>query len=194
MICLRTIKIFCKDDITKIQNYEVALADTSQTWHCHHRLETHKYKDRSRKEWIERDESIPSQELKALGLYYDRPAEELIFMTKSDHSSLHHRGMKVSEETKRKIGQGNKGKVRSEELKKQLSDRLKGRRFTEDHKQKISEANKGKPSHMKGKCLSDDHKRKISEAAKRRYMSEEQRKKTAEITRAYWARKKQQQD
>ena len=34
-----TVKYFCKDDITKIENYELAMADTEEVWHCHHRLE-----------------------------------------------------------------------------------------------------------------------------------------------------------
>ena len=34
-------KYFCNGDITQIENYELAMNDKTQTWHCHHRLETH---------------------------------------------------------------------------------------------------------------------------------------------------------
>ena len=39
MICIKTAKKFCKDDISKIENYDKAIADTTQTYECHHRLE-----------------------------------------------------------------------------------------------------------------------------------------------------------
>ena len=32
-------KRFCKEDLTKIENYDKAIADTTHTWHCHHRTE-----------------------------------------------------------------------------------------------------------------------------------------------------------
>lgn len=25
---------YCKEDISKIKNYDLAIADTTQTWHC----------------------------------------------------------------------------------------------------------------------------------------------------------------
>ena len=31
-------KIYCKEDISKIKNYDLAIADTTQTWDCHHIL------------------------------------------------------------------------------------------------------------------------------------------------------------
>ena len=29
-------KKYCKEDISKIKNYDKAIADTTKTWHCHH--------------------------------------------------------------------------------------------------------------------------------------------------------------
>lgn len=43
MICEHTVKKFCKDDISKIENYELAINDSSM-WHCHHRLHNSVYK------------------------------------------------------------------------------------------------------------------------------------------------------
>lgn len=60
---------------------------------------------------------------------------------------------KHSEETRRKIGEGNK-----------IS--LLGKHHSEETKRKIGEASKGRPSPNKGKKLSKEHKRKISEAKK----------------------------
>lgn len=31
---------YCKEDIKKIKNYDLAIADTTQVWHCHHMTET----------------------------------------------------------------------------------------------------------------------------------------------------------
>lgn len=66
-----------------IENYELAKADNFKGWQCHHRLETHN-SDGER-----RSVDITHKELQALGMYYNRPAEELIFMTTYDHEMLH---------------------------------------------------------------------------------------------------------
>ena len=39
MISLRTVTKYCGEDISKIENYDKAIADTTQMWICHHRLE-----------------------------------------------------------------------------------------------------------------------------------------------------------
>ena len=38
MINKKTARSYCKDDISKIENYEEAINDT-ELWVCHHRLE-----------------------------------------------------------------------------------------------------------------------------------------------------------
>lgn len=156
---------YCKGDITKIENFDKAIVDESQTWVLHHRLETHKYKDRTRKEWIKRNRPVKSCTLVAFGLYYNRPPEELIFMTKPEHMSLHRKGLKFSEEHRKKLSEIKKGKPsgrkgekhkggwhHTEETKKRLSEHFKGREFSEETRRKISETLKGKPiKHWLGK-------------------------------------------
>lgn len=94
MICIEYAKRYCKDDISKIENYDKAIADTTQTWICHHRLGL----------------VHSSKELERLGLYENRPADELIFVTHSEHMSLHHAGKPKSDETRRKMSESQKGK------------------------------------------------------------------------------------
>lgn len=112
-----------------IENYSKAIADNSEIWACHHRLETHN-SDGER-----RLVDILGSELIALGLYYDRPPEELIFLTQTEHMRLHRIGkpgaMKDkhhSDETKRKMSESHKGKPKSEEHKRKLSEAHKGQR------------------------------------------------------------------
>lgn len=75
MINEKQAKRYCGEDISLIENYSDAVNDKSQTWHCHHRKES----DRTR------------EELKAEGLYWGRPASELVFLTSAQHHdySLH---------------------------------------------------------------------------------------------------------
>ena len=54
------------------------------------------------------------------------------------------KGRKLSEETKRKIGNANKGRKYSNEQKKEMSERQKGKKQSEETKRKISETLKGK--------------------------------------------------
>lgn len=72
---------FCKD-YENIENYKKAKADNFKGWHCHHRLETHNSDDERR------PIDITVAELKALGMYYNRPASELIFLTSREHKSI----------------------------------------------------------------------------------------------------------
>lgn len=148
MICEKKFKLkkdgtlgqecFCRTP-ELIENYDKAIADTTQTWQCHHRLETHN-SDGER-----RLVDISSAELIALGMYFDRPPEELIFMTELEHKRLHNvgKGMKGkphSEEWKRKMSEARKGKPKSEEWKR----KMKGHIVSEETKRKMSESHKGK--------------------------------------------------
>ena len=87
---------YCKEDISKIKNYEQAVNDTTQVWDCHHITET----------WW----NCTSKELIENECYYHRKACELIFLTHAEHTRLHRKGNKHSEETRRKIGEARKGK------------------------------------------------------------------------------------
>ena len=166
-------KQYCKD-FENIENYEKAKADNFKNWHCHHRLETHN-SDGER-----RLVDITRRELLALDMYYNRPSSELIFLTRSEHKSLH----KLSEESKKKLSEAHKGKHLSEESKKKLSEANKGKKLSEETKKKLSEArkslhwfNNGKISKRAKECplgfvpgriekLSEETKKKLSEANK----------------------------
>lgn len=83
---------------------------------------------------------------------------------------------KISEETKKKLSEINKGKKLSEEVKNKISEKNKGKKISEEHRKKISEANKGKIAWSKGLHLKEETKKKISEANKGRKLNEQQRK------------------
>ena len=71
------------EKISDIENYEMAKSERFVNWVIHHRLETRGF-------------GYTSKELKALGLYYRRPASELIFLRTSDHSIIHHKYIRVA--------------------------------------------------------------------------------------------------
>ena len=152
MINVYLAKKFCKEDLSKIENYDKAISDKTQTWHCHHRTEI--WWNCSKKDLIENE------------CYYGRKACELIFLTPTEHKSLHSKGKIVSEETKQK-----------------MSKALKGHLCNEETKRKISAANKGK-------IVSEETRIKIGEASKGRYLSEETKKKISEARKKYLANKR----
>lgn len=123
-----------------IENYDKAIADTTQAWQCHHRLETHN-SDGER-----RLVDISKAELIALGMYYNRPSEDLIFMTSIEHRKLHKKGKPKSEEARKKLSEARKGKKPSEESNRKRSETMKGHTVSEETKKKISEAHKRKHS------------------------------------------------
>ena len=154
---------YCKD-YQNIENYEKAKADDFKNWHCHHRLETHN-SDGER-----REVDITRRELKALNMYYHRPAEELIFLPTREHHALHNKGENNpmygkhhSDEAKKKLREANKGKKLSEETRKKMSEAKKN--MSEETRRKIAEAHKGRQP-MLGKHHSEEAKNKIAEAHK----------------------------
>ena len=73
----RRIHKYCSDDISQIENYESAKNDNSQIWDLHHRLE------------LGSDYENTKSDLEMMNLYWNRPANELIFLTRDQHIRLH---------------------------------------------------------------------------------------------------------
>lgn len=59
-----------------IENYDLAIADETQIWECHHRFEA----------------LFTKQELIKYNWYYDVEPNCLIFLTPAEHNSLHKKG------------------------------------------------------------------------------------------------------
>lgn len=106
---------YCCEDLSLIENYELAKNDPEPNkWCIHHRDECR---------------VLPSgmivirtmDELKENGRYYNCPANELIFLTQSDHWKLHHKmgtfgfgeefGDKVSKATKEAMKKVDRNKL-----------------------------------------------------------------------------------
>lgn len=81
--------------------------------------------------------------------------DNLMMMTKSEHSIHHLTGRKASKETKEKMSKIHKGQIISEEQKLAISRANSGRKWNDEQRKHLSEARKG----MK---LTDNHKKKIS--------------------------------
>lgn len=81
------IRKICKD-FKKIENYSKAIKDKKTIWHCHHRLEIHS------------DYTNSAKDLKLMGIYYNRPPEELIFLTPKEHMQLHNNNQKKIDKIK----------------------------------------------------------------------------------------------
>ena len=108
---LWSLQRYCSDDISLIENYSKAAADNFKGWCIHHRLEF----------TLDGELALMSKDLKRLGMYYNRPHFELVFMTVRDHRHLHNQdamrrgtflkgttgmlGHKHTEESKRKMSE-----------------------------------------------------------------------------------------
>lgn len=135
-------KKYCCEDLSLIENYELAIADTTKTWQCHHRAEI-----------------LPCgiyrvKHLKLFRLYYHRPASELVFLTEADHKHIHSYGK----------SHYLFGKHHSEEAKKKMSEAKKGKHLSEAHRLSISMSNKGREVSLKTRIkISNANKRKSHE-------------------------------
>lgn len=79
MISERTAKMYCSEDISLIENYHQAIADKDKMWDIHHRMECD---DEGRT-------LFTHKQLKKMNLYFNRPAKELIFVTRPMHLKIH---------------------------------------------------------------------------------------------------------
>ena len=156
---MKNFERYCKD-YENIENYYKAKADNFKGWHCHHRLETHTPDGKRR------EVDIGYKELKALGLYYNRPAEELIFLTTREHNA-YNKGKPA----------WNKGKKMSEEFCRKNSESHKGKHASDETRRKMSEVRKGENHPMYGKHHSEETRKKMSESKKGKYHTEEAKKK-----------------
>lgn len=125
---------FCKDDISKIENYDKAVNDPIQTWEIHHRLEL----------TMDGEFALTAAQLRMHDMYYHRPYYELIFLTPSEHARLH---------MKCRTGENHPlfGKHHSEETRKNISESMKGEKnplfgkhHSEETRRKIAASKKGK--------------------------------------------------
>ena len=140
MINFRKVKRFVNEDLSLIENYDKAISDSNQTWDCHHRREI----------------TTPRKELIEIGEYYNRPAIELIFLTRNEHMAIHaslffkgkpswNKGRRLTNEHKRQISKALKGHTLSEEARRKIAEGNKGKKMSEEAKLKIGEY--GKMSH-----------------------------------------------
>lgn len=123
MINLKNAKRFCREDISAIENYENAVSDKCEMWVIHHKCEHLPCGNFSKKDLID------------FGLYYGRPASELVFMKRGYHQKMHvlgernprygkvgtFSGKHHSEETKLRLSTI----MNSDETRKKISDKLK---------------------------------------------------------------------
>lgn len=125
----------------------------------HPRYGKHLSKETREKISIANKEYAKTHKSPSLGRHHSEEAKRKI--------SLVHKGKKLSEEHKRKIGEASKKWQRevgfSEKTKKRLSEINQGKKLSEETKRKISEANKGNISWMKGLTKKDPRVKKLIE-------------------------------
>lgn len=99
-------KRYCSDDLSLIENFAEANNDPFVTWVFHHRKET--------------DLGVSEAWLREMGLYFNRPASELILLKPEDHKRLH---MKMFHSNTDTSGENNAfyGKKHSEESLRKMS-------------------------------------------------------------------------
>lgn len=160
---------YCCEDISLIENYDKAVNDKTQQWDCHHRAE------------ILPCGRFSTSDLKKHGLYWNVPASQLVFLTKSDHRSLHANNM--SEATRKKMSNTRRGVKRSIDVVKKIADSNRGKRRSLEQRQRMSEA-------CKGRTLSAEHRQRLLEVNVGSHRSEETRRKISEARKRYWERKR----
>ena len=132
MINEKQARKFCKEEISRIKNYDLAIADITQVWDCHHMTET--WWNCTKKELIENE------------CYYNRKACELIFLTHAEHARLHKKGENNPMYGRTGENHPNFGKHHTAESRKKMSAAQKG-----------NTNNKGKTNSIFGKAFKEHY-------------------------------------
>ena len=149
MFSVRSAKMYCKDDISKIPGYADAVS-SSDFWEIHHILEL----------TLQGEYAHSMKELIRMGMYYNRPYYELIFMPRKQHQKMHLHANnpvhKYTKETWKKhaiamIGHygWNRGKKWSASTKEKMRVAHTGLKHREESKRMISIANQKRYSAYK---------------------------------------------
>ena len=149
---------YCCEQLELVENYAAAKADDFKGWDIHHRGE------------ILPCGRFSTDDLKKFGLYWNRPASELIWLRHDEHIAMHSAGNSYAKGNK----QPNKGKHLSEETRRKMSESLKGRTLSEEHRRKLSESLRGENHPFFGKHHTEESRRKMSESRKGRKQSPEE--------------------
>lgn len=144
---------YCSGDISKIENYDKAVADTETVWHCHHRLETH---DENGNRRLGKD--LLSTDLIAMGRYFDVLPEELIYMLPDEHHRLHNekQSKRLTTESHKIMSEKAKNRkpiIHTKEWNEKVSKSLLGKKLSEAHKEALRKNHVG----MKGKKMPGFH-------------------------------------
>lgn len=144
MSSLRQLHKYCCENLDLIENFKVASVNL-RVWDCHHRLE---------------DKGYSRQQLIDAGIYWHRPANELILLRHNDHAQHHNKGK----------NNPNFGKTFTAEHKKRLSISHTGERnqnFGKPHSaewnKKIGDSQRGEKGFWFGKKRSKADCQKISQ-------------------------------
>lgn len=155
-------RMYCCDPIENIKGFKEA-SESSEKYHIHHRFE---------------EMGLSQADLKELGMYYNRPACELVFMNGREHNKMH----TTLIPTDRLVnGQFKDGHIPE---------------FTEEHRRHISEAKKGVKQtpehtlHVVEACApiraTKEFKDKLHNAQERIW-TPEKRSRQSEVTKRIWA-------
>lgn len=144
MVNFDRIKLFCEGDFTKIENFWVAYNDGTQMYEIHHRRET--------------DDNKSRKQLQEEELYFKRPPDELIFLTKAEHAKLHnslikHQNKMTAEERSLAAKKAYQTRIRNGSS---TTPPNKGIPMSDEQKAKVSAARKGKgtgPSPLKKEAM-----------------------------------------
>ena len=120
--------VYCKD-LSKIENYQKAISDTTQKYELHHRLEIMPFSGKRVDKYY-----LMNQEM-----YYDVQPEALIFLTATEHRKLHFCGKRFQDFQYIKGSKENNKRKKIKKIKKE-----KTYKFSEETRKRMSEAAKGK--------------------------------------------------
>lgn len=116
--------------------------------------------------------------------YWISQFPNLVNLTKGGDGCL---GFIQDKVTREKLRKAMLGKKHTEKFKQDMSLRLKGKPLSEEHKAKIGKANSGKKA-------TEATKLKLSKSHKGIKQSEESRKKRSKTIKAWWAKRKSNED
>ena len=163
----KRIQDYCCEDISLVENYQAAVADTENFWECHHRLE------------IQGPFINSPALLDKCGMYKKVPAWQLIFLKQSDHRVLH--GENRSETTHMKLSTSAKATFARPETRAKMSASQKIAQNTPEVRAK-------KSASLKVSLNRPETRSKMSSSLKAACARPETKARRSASQKAYWSK------
>lgn len=163
MFSSRQAKVYCCEDVQRIEGY-IEASQSKENYDIHHRFE---------------EMGLSSRDLINLGMYYNRPACELLFMLRTEHTKMHKQNVKNCFDQISKFTEWSRNAWKTQEHRKKQKEGLQRVQSTEEYHRNLSIS-------IRHSLSTPEARKKRSDIVKKQWCDSNRRNKASKATSSLW--------